>query len=133
MAWQCAGGCDIGEIAKSPTYILQKVDQHTGQYPEHRKTSQPTPTGTHFLQQGHTHPNKATSLNSAFPMKLWLPIIFKLAKVCSSIISKLQTLAFLYSWKSFQNFLVQRFVSSQKHKHFPVTSHNISHSKSKWS
>jgi hypothetical protein len=32
--------------------------------PEHR-TSKPTPTVTPFLQQGHTHSNKATPPNSA--------------------------------------------------------------------
>jgi hypothetical protein len=53
-----------------------------------RKVSKPTPTVTHFLQQGHTYYNKATPPNNVTP---WVKHIQSTIDCISTTISNLRT------------------------------------------
>ena len=47
--------------------VLKKQEKTTVFQAARRRVSKPTPTVTHFLQQGHTYSNKAIPPNSAIP------------------------------------------------------------------
>jgi hypothetical protein len=64
-AWQHPGRHGAGR-ALSSDFIKRKPGADCFQA-SRRKVSKPTPTVTHFLQQGHTYSNKAKPPNSATP------------------------------------------------------------------
>jgi hypothetical protein len=58
-AWQHPGWLGTGG-AESSTSWSRGNQEKTGSHVARRRVSLPTPTVTHFLQQGHTYSNKAT-------------------------------------------------------------------------
>ena len=65
-AWQPPGRHVAGG-AESSTSSSEGHQEKTVSQAARRLVLQPTPTVTHFLQQGHTYSNKATPPNSATP------------------------------------------------------------------
>jgi hypothetical protein len=64
--WQHSGKHGAGG-AESSTFLSEGCYQKTGSHVVRRRLSLLTPTVTHFLQQGHTYYNKATTPKSAIP------------------------------------------------------------------
>ena len=59
---------DVGLEEMKVLHLESKGRQEkTGFHVARMRVSKPTPTVTHFLQQGHTYSNKATPPNSANP------------------------------------------------------------------
>jgi hypothetical protein len=48
-------------------HLVPKANRRLTPQAARRRVSKPTPTVTHFLQQGHTYSNKTSPLNSAAP------------------------------------------------------------------
>ena len=63
-AWQYPDSHGSGG-AESSTSCSKVNQEKTGSHVVRRRISKPTPTVTHFHQQGHTYSNKSTPLNSA--------------------------------------------------------------------
>jgi hypothetical protein len=60
--------------AESSTSCSEGKQEKTGFQEARRRVSKPTPTVTHFLQQGHTHSIKATPSSSAIPWAMHIQI-----------------------------------------------------------
>jgi hypothetical protein len=65
-AWQCPGRHGAGGVESSTSHSNSKQEK-TGSQAAKRRVSKPIPTMTCFLQQGHTHSNKATPPIVALP------------------------------------------------------------------
>jgi hypothetical protein len=63
-AWQHPGRHGAGG-AESSTSSSKGKQEKTSSEATRKRVSKPTPTVTHFFQQGHTYSNKATPPNSA--------------------------------------------------------------------